>query len=248
MAKLALEMQGQPDDTTCGPTCLQATYRYFGDEVSLHTVIDETHVLAQGGTLGVLLGTHALRRGYEATIYTYNLDVFDPTWSALDRLELAQKLEARLQRAPSLRASGLGHNPRLPVALDAYARFLGLGGICRFEELTSSLIRRYLSLGLPILTGLSATHLYRSKRIAEDGTYDDVGGMPEGHFVVLSGYDDEAQTVQVSDPWSEARHTARNYWVGMERLINSILLGALTYDANLLIIRPKDAPRSERFA
>ena len=31
-------------------------------------------------TLAVLLGCHALRRGYEATIYTFNLQVFDPTW------------------------------------------------------------------------------------------------------------------------------------------------------------------------
>ncbi len=27
-----------------------------------------------------MLGNHALRRGYHAHIYTYNLNVFDPTW------------------------------------------------------------------------------------------------------------------------------------------------------------------------
>ena len=30
-----LEIQAQPDDLTCGPTCLHAVYRYFGDDVSI---------------------------------------------------------------------------------------------------------------------------------------------------------------------------------------------------------------------
>jgi len=246
MSRLALNMLGQPNDTTCGPTCLQAAYEYFGDPIGLDEVVAETHELIQGGTLAVLLGTHALSRGYDALLYSYNLEVFDPTWSVLDSSELAVKLARRRQLVPELAANGLGHNPRLHVALDAYHRFLVQGGTCRFDELCGDLIRRYLSLGLPILTGLSATHLYRCRRINQTGAYDDVGGMPEGHFVVLSGYDAAAQTVQVSDPWSEARHTARNYWVSMERLINAILLGAFTYDANLLIIKPKSGPHSER--
>ncbi|MDX2052182.1 MAG: C39 family peptidase [Polyangiaceae bacterium] len=246
MSRLALNMQGQPNDTTCGPTCLQATYEYFGDPITLDEVVAETHELIQGGTLAVLLGTHALSRGYDAIVYSYNLEVFDPTWSTLDSSELAEKLDARRRLSPTLASRGLGHNPRLPVALDAYHRFLTLGGACRFDELSADLIRRYLNLGLPILTGVSATHLYRCRRINDEGKYDDVGGMPEGHFVVLSGYDAEHQTVQVSDPWSEARHTARNYWVSMDRLINAILLGVLTYDANLLVIKPKAGPHSER--
>lgn len=246
MSRLALNMLGQPDDTTCGPTCLHAAYEYFGDPIGLPQVIAETHELIAGGTLAVLLGTHALCRGYEATLYSYNLEVFDPTWSRLEPAEIAAKLAARREMAPSLASSRLGHNQRLPIALDAYHRFLSLGGVVRFDELTADLIRRHLNQGLPILTGLSATHLYRCRRINDEGSYDDVGGMPEGHFVVLSGCDLEAQTVQVSDPWSEARSTARNYWVGMDRLINAILLGALTYDANLLVIKPKGGPRSER--
>ena len=27
------EIQRQPDDVSCGPTCLHAVYRYFGDEL-----------------------------------------------------------------------------------------------------------------------------------------------------------------------------------------------------------------------
>src|SRR6185369_13364802 len=73
--RLRLEILPQPDDITCGPTCLHAVYRYFGDVIGLDQVIEEVPQLETGGTLAVLLGCHALRRGYDATIYTYNLQV-----------------------------------------------------------------------------------------------------------------------------------------------------------------------------
>lgn len=71
--QLDLEMLPQPNDTTCGPTCLQAVYRYYGDDVGLGEVIAQVPSLTAGGTLAVMLAGHALRRGYRATIYTYNL-------------------------------------------------------------------------------------------------------------------------------------------------------------------------------
>lgn len=44
----------QPDDTTCGPTCLQAVYNYYGDNVSVEEVIAGVRVLPEGGTLAAL--------------------------------------------------------------------------------------------------------------------------------------------------------------------------------------------------
>ena len=66
VTKLHLEISGQPDDTTCGPTCLHAVYRYYGDAIPLRQVIAEVKSLSGGGTLAVLLGNHALSRGYRA--------------------------------------------------------------------------------------------------------------------------------------------------------------------------------------
>ena len=34
-----LEILAQPDDATCGPTCLHAVYRHFGDALPLDSVI-----------------------------------------------------------------------------------------------------------------------------------------------------------------------------------------------------------------
>ena len=38
-AKLQFDILPQPDDCTCGPTCLHAVYRYFGDEIPLTQVV-----------------------------------------------------------------------------------------------------------------------------------------------------------------------------------------------------------------
>ncbi|HPF71947.1 MAG TPA: cysteine peptidase family C39 domain-containing protein, partial [Candidatus Krumholzibacteria bacterium] len=77
-AVLPFEIAPQPDETTCGPTCLHAIYRYYGDDIPLDQVVREVPTLEQGGTLAVLLAGHALARGYRAAIHTYKLQIFDP--------------------------------------------------------------------------------------------------------------------------------------------------------------------------
>ncbi len=225
-------MLAQPDDSTCGPTCLHGVYQYFGDDISLAEVIESVSTLPMGGTLAVYLASHALRRGYRATIYTYNLQLFDPTWFSPDATtSISKKLEEqRLHK----------EGRRFSHATDAYLEFFELGGVLRYEDLTSALLRRYLRRGVPILTGLSATHLYGCAREREpDGGYDDVAGLPVGHFVLLRGYDTASRDVLVADPLEDnPAFGKRNYRVKMNRLIASILLGILTYDANLLVIEP----------
>ncbi len=230
---LHLDILPQPDPTTCGPTCLHAVYRYFGDELPLEQVIAETPRLPTGGTFAVQLANHALHRGYDATIYTYDLQVFDPTWFS-DR---APALKERLARQ-----LGAKSNVRLRAASHAYQEFLDLGGKVRFDDLTPNLIRRYLKRQIPILTGLSATYLYRTMReVGESDEPDDVRGEPAGHFVVLCGYDKKQRQVLVADPMQpNPVSSAHEYVVSLDRLIGSILLGILTYDGNMLIIEPRE--------
>jgi hypothetical protein len=233
--KLHLDIQPQPDDSTCGPTCLQALYRYYGDEQPLDRVIAECTGLEGGGTLAVLLAEHALRRGFAATIYTYNLALFDPTW-----FELApEQLAARLREQQAVKSDA-----RLAVATRGYLAFLELGGRLLFRDLTAGLIRRHLKRGVPILTGLSATYLYHCARERPaDSEYDDVRGVPVGHFVVLAGYEPKTRLALVVDPLHDnPAFATHEYQVPLERLVGAILLGVLTHDANLLIIEPRQRP------
>ena len=70
---------------------------------------------------------------------------------------------------------------------------------------------------------------------------NDVKGFPSGHFVVLCGFDKNSRKVLVADPYKKNPLSKNNYYsVDTLRLINSIMLGIVTYDANLLIIQPKE--------
>jgi len=204
-------------------------YRYFGDTVELQQVIDEVPPLPGGGTLAVWLANHALNRGYDATIFTYNLQLFDPSWFETPET-IPDQLRAQLAAKNDL---------RLTLATEPYLQFFTRGGKLFLADKASSLIRRFLKKGIPILTGLSATYLYRCARELDDN-YDPTGGYPSGHFVVLSGYDRESRDVMVADPLHDNPFFGQQYYaVNVERLIAAILLGIVTYDANLLVLQPK---------
>ena len=233
--KLPLSIKSQPDDATCGPTCLQAVYGYHGDVQSLAKVIQRVPALPEGGTLGVMLATDALRRGYAATIHSFNLKVFDPTWFELSSAALIAKLDAqqRIRRSPKLR-----------LACAAYIEFLRLGGRIFFEPLSGELIRRHLNRGVPLIAGLSSSYLYQAPREhGPEDTPDDLRGNPTGHFVVLCGYDRKARSVEIADPLESNPHSpTQHYAIDINRVLSSIMLGVLTYDANLIALEPPAKP------
>lgn len=228
---LPISILQQPDDATCGPTCLHAVYRYYGEDITLDEVVTMTHMLDTGGTLAVMLANNALSRGYRADIYTYNLQMFDPTWFANGTVDLAARLK--------FQAEARQDNAKLQQATAGYLEFLRLGGKLRFTDLNPSLIRKIIRRNLPILTGLSATYLYRTMReYGPNDEYNDIQGDPSGHFVVLSGYNRKDRTVLVADPHKNNPVGGGHlYPVNIDRLICAILLGVLTYDANLLVIQ-----------
>src|SRR3954462_9001724 len=133
--RLALETLPQPDETTCGPTCPHAGYPHLGETEPLGQVIERNYRMEHGGTYAVYLACDALRKGYCATIYTYNLLVFDPTWFGED-VDIAE----RLARQRDAKANDL----RLVHATNGYLEFVRLGGVLRFVDLTAELIHGIL--------------------------------------------------------------------------------------------------------
>ncbi|WP_069131100.1 C39 family peptidase [Rhodohalobacter halophilus] len=230
---ISIPIKKQPDETTCGPTSLHSLYEFYDDSISLETVINEVIQFDEGGTVGALLAVHALKRGYKATIYTYNLQVFDPSWFELHPAGMIEKLLAQKKAKK---------RKKLSVVTNAYIEFLKLGGELKFQDLKPSLLRKHLKKGHPILAGLSATYLYQTKREYEPNSdYDDINGHPAGHFVLLSGYDPETREVQIADPISHnPLGEGLVYRMNIDRVINAILLGIVTYDANLIIITPAE--------
>lgn len=235
---IKVPIRKQPDDVTCGPTCLHSIYEFHNDRTALEQVIREVPMLENGGTYASRLGVHALKRGYVAEIWSFNVNIFDPTWFGLPRDQLFEKL--KLQRHAKKQR-------KLRTASDGYMEFLQNGGVLRFDDLTPELLVSCLQGPRPVIAGLSATYLYKSSR--EDpktSEHNDIKGRPSGHFVVLTGIDTETKTVHISDPYFPNTLSDQNtYTISINRVINSILLGVMTYDANLLLIKRKDVPNEE---
>jgi hypothetical protein len=226
----------QPDDVTCGPTCLRKVYDFYGIHLDLDAVLGEIDRNEDGGTLAVFLGMAALRRGLRGRIFSYDLQIFDPTWAALSPGELSARIEARL---PHLRDT-----QRLRAA-HAYLEFIRMGGeVSVLEELTPALLKDVIDREHPLLVGLSATYLYRFARERWDAATDrlvddDIAGEPTGHFIVVVGYEHYGRRFSLRDPSEHVPDSEEGRLVvDAQRLINAILLGDATYDAVLLELWP----------
>lgn len=232
-----LIIQAQPNDETCGATSLHSIYQYYGLDISLDEVISTVEKSLSGGTLAYMLGKHAIQRGFKASIYVYNVHLYDPTWftaGEVDNEFLIEKLDQQMKYK---------NDPYITKATMALFDYLNLGGRIVSRSLNAELLKEYFNNKTPILTSLSATYLYRCSREwftpKGESVFDDIRGTPCGHFVVLCGYDEENHHVVVADPLAKNPLSNNNYYkVSMNRLINSIMLGVLTYDGNLLIIEP----------
>lgn len=235
---LSLDMPRQPTDVSCGPTCLHAIYRFFGADSNLEQLIEDVPSLEDGGTLSVHLALHALARGFSARVISYNVRIFDPSWWNLDSSAMVAKLKQRIGHLKSKKLAKSHH---------AYVEFLEQGGELGFFDLNPESLKRLLAGGSPILTGLSATYLYREPRQDKHDKDDDVAGNPVGHFVVVTGWREEEQEVVVADPFGRNPFNPHGeYRVNVHRFINSVMLGIVTYDANLLVISPRPQTAGSR--
>lgn len=232
------KISSQPDDESCGPTCLYALYQHYGVDISYPEVVSQVERSLSGGTLAPMLGKHALQMGFKVTLYVNNLELYDPTWFEHESVPtkfLMDKLKEQMH---------VKHNRTLSFGTHSVLEFLTLGGEIRFHTITVKLLKKYFDMGIPIISGLSSTYLYKASRewFTKEGksVSDDIKGRPCGHFVVLCGYNDSKRLVVVADPYKANPLSGDNYYsVSSSRLINAIMLGVVTLDGTLLVIEPK---------
>lgn len=96
-----------------------------------------------------------------------------------------------------------------------------------------------LAKGTPLLTRTNGTYLYQCSRETDDGP-DDVRGDAFGHFIVLSGYRSEDQSVAIADPLLHNPADGTKYYrVNVYRVLGAILPGVGSDDGNLMLVRPR---------
>ncbi len=226
-----LSVQPQPDDESCGITCLQAIYNYHGQKTPFDKLQSEIEHFNTGGTVGVNLARHAILYGYSAEIYTYNIKIFDPTWKNLGVKELSAKLKLRQKKSRSQKQKKI---------IGFYHDFLRKGGVLKFDDLNEALLDKLLAKNQPMICGLSATYLYQNMRETPNNEENDILGNPVGHFVVVSEWDPKSRHVTIHDPLRKNPISdTGTYRLPFVRFSNAVMLGILTYDENLLVIAKK---------
>ncbi len=232
---LPFEITPQPNETTCGAAALQSVYRYWGLDLPIERATREVAHFTDGGTWAVHLGRDALARGFAVRIYTCDLHLFDPSWFWEGAGDLAGNLRRQLEAGARTR--------RQDVQIRAYLDFLERGGEVGMEELGTDLVGRYIREGVPVIAGLSSTWLHRSARERWEGDRsiaDDLRGTPTGHFVVVHGVDSRRRTFDIADPYLHRPFPGRHaYAIPIRRFFNALMLGVVTSDAKLLVVRPR---------
>lgn len=228
---LDITVSKQPDDESCGITCLQAIYNHYGLSITLERLKAEIEHWQTGGTVGVNLARHALAHGFSAELYTYNIKIFDPTWKSLKPAELEKKLKLRSRKIRSKKQRKV---------IGFHLDFLRRGGVIRFDDLDEELMSRIFKAHKAVICGLSATYLYQNMRETADNVENDIVGQPVGHFVVVSGWDPAARAVAINDPLRKNPISETGtYKLPFTKFSNAVMLGILTYDENLLVIWKK---------
>lgn len=235
------EIPKQADDVSCGPTALYAVYRHYGIDVTLEQVNKDVERMPNQGTIDAYLGIDALKRGMYATIVSSNISVLDPTWNHLGGDDLVVKLEAFRDAM-----NKSGRYTEATVA-DAYARFVRMGGVLRVATSIPSLSACIVRIpngfmtgkfdeNLPAICGISYTALFNAVREDDDTNEETDLGRPVGHFVVVTRKPNW-DFYDVADPWDGPR--GQHYSLSNDELDRAILLGTLTNDGGILIVKPR---------
>ena len=87
--RLAVDILPQPDETTCGPTCLHAIYRYWQEDEPLSEVIARTGKSSRAARWPYSWRATPCARATAPRSIPITSTVFDPTWFTDPTVEIA---------------------------------------------------------------------------------------------------------------------------------------------------------------
>lgn len=203
----------QPTQVSCGQTALAMLLSYFDDRIAPEELMKDIPMLKTDdgkdwGTVIPDLAHWCMRRGYQATLHTFDSQLVHQTWAQLETDAIIHELKT-LRDTFVFPTIGT-HISR--TFIDAYVRYLSDGGILIIAPcITLSLIHTLLTNG-PFIATVSYANLYTAK-----------GGTTATHFVVVYGSDANGN-ILIADPWKDNGFQT----VDPERLIGAVMAAQMT--------------------
>lgn len=224
----------QKFDDECGPACVAQVLKFFSIDPEIDEIIEACSNSYKTRDWDYKMGTYLLSKGLRVTINTFQSFIYDPSWFDLEKNKLLEKLKEELNflysDSPRLKDQGYTswHNISTEISeIEAAIEFLNKGGIVTFLPISKELIQGYLNQGMPVICAFDAILLHGMKR-GFRGKPDDIGGVPQGHMAVISGYFEKEFVLVDPSYWYRAEES---YKVNKDRLTNSIIVR----DQNLIV-------------
>jgi len=245
MNNLNIKIKPQKD-YECLSSCLKAVFDYYKKGIDLEEIIqfisDNSYKLYdwefKAGRLAIKLGLNAM-------IYTNVTQIFDPSWHALNRDQLLNKLKKELSYSKS-RQKIIEKEPdqkffiypnkiisqRITDEIKEAINFLVAGGKFNFEPISTHLIEKIINNKIPIITSFNPVLLHRLKRVYNNKP-NDIRGLTWGHVIIIAGYD--KNNFIIKDPDGEFYRNKLTYKVNKDLMLESIL----RYNGQLIVIKKR---------
>lgn len=209
----------EADSNTCGPCCLAMVYAMRGKSTSLNDILNDFQQGPKGATTYVpQLATHLLTHGLDTNLTISSGRILSYAWKDLSTTALTDKLEAWVKAHPD--DSFNANNTFL-------LEYLRKHGTVTIDSYNVNSFKKMLDTGSILILCVDESWLWgqrlnRSKQLI---AFDDIQGIVEGHFVVLTSYVDNQ--FHVLDPYPtnlDGKHGI--YEVDEQILLNASLTWA----------------------
>jgi hypothetical protein len=231
--------QYQPTNTTCSPTALSILLEHHGKKLDPRDIEAKVPqcINEKGekiGTINQQMATWCLQNGFKVTLYTFDCQIIDQSWSKLNK---DQQLERMKLRKDGWVVPGMGEEWTKQYT-QSYIDFVLAGGDLHIQPaVTTKLLYELLATGpfLPCVSYSTLCGAARSKNTDEiESVDDDVNGRAMNHSIVVYGNDENGNFL-IADPWKKpGLHT-----VEPERILAAISTAQIECDNLLFLIEPK---------
>lgn len=217
--------QTQPTSSTCSPTALSILLAHYGDAIEpldIEAMVPQS-VNVKGEKLGTInqqLATWCLSKGYKVTMYSFDCQIIDQSWSKLDQDEILERLKLRSEGwvVPAMGADWTKEYAQ------SYAEFIIAGGKLEITNaVTTDLLHKLLEKG-PFLPCVSYSTMYGAARTRIVDDYespdDDINGRALNHSIVVYVIDGSGN-FKIADP-----SVSKN--PGLQTIAPEVMLAAIS--------------------
>ncbi|GBE19956.1 MAG TPA: hypothetical protein ENG87_00210 [Candidatus Pacearchaeota archaeon] len=166
----------------CGPTSLSMILNYYRKNYSEKQVIDNLEIgLIKKEDLGaraVDLALLAKKFGFDVICYSYNMELYRPSFSRLSKPGLISEIKKLLQKK---------HSASNKAVLKTTIKLLENNADFKIKMPSIDDIIKFLKKGIPVILAVNAKILFEVEKLQ---------GFPKipnnmGHFIVLTGFVDD---------------------------------------------------------